>query len=84
MQVTGAPKMYSVRAGSGSLTNRSFCSECGAPLFTRGEAAPDFMSIRFSTLDSQSEFRPMLDIWTSSAQTWTCLDEAIPHFPQTP
>jgi hypothetical protein len=26
----------------------------------------------------------MLDIWTSSAQPWTCLSEAIPHYPQSP
>jgi hypothetical protein len=42
------------------------CRDCqrssGAPLFTRGEAAPEYMSIRFPTLDSQSEFQPMLDI----------------------
>jgi hypothetical protein len=82
--ITGTPKRYSVRAGSGLLATRSFCSECGSPLFTRGEAAPGVMSIRFTTLDKPSEFQPMLDIWTSSAQPWTCLSEAIPHYPQSP
>ena len=82
--ITGTPKTYSVRAGSGSLAIRSFCFECGAPLFARGEAAPGVMSIRFSTLDNQSEFQPMLDIWTSSAQPWVCLAQAIPHYPQSP
>ena len=38
------------------------------------------MSIRFSTLDNQSEFQPTLDIWTSSAQPWVCLSQAIPHY----
>jgi hypothetical protein len=61
--ITGTPKTYSVRAGSGSLATRSFCSECGSPLFTRGEAAPGVMSIRFTTLDNPSKFQPMLDIW---------------------
>lgn len=82
--ITGTPKTYSVRASSGSLATRSFCSECGSPLFTRGEAAQEVMSIRFTTLDDPSQFEPMLDIWTSSAQRWTCLNEAIPHFPQSP
>ena len=82
VEITGAPKTYSVRAGSGSLATRSFCSDCGAPLFTRGEAAPEFMSIRFSTLASPSEFQPMLDIWTSSAQPWVCLSKEIPHYLQ--
>jgi hypothetical protein len=82
IEITGTPKAYSVRAGSGSLVTRSFCSECGAPLFTRSAAAPGFMSVRFPTLDNPSGFRPMLDIWTSSAQPWVCLSQGIPHFPQ--
>jgi hypothetical protein len=82
--ITGTPKTYSVLAGSGSLATRSFCSECGSPLFTRGETAPRVMSIRFTTLDNPSKFQPMLDIWTSSAQPWTCFSEAIPHYPQSP
>jgi hypothetical protein len=82
VQIAGTPKTYSVHAGSGSLATRSFCSECGAPLFTHGEAAPQF--IRFPTLDNPSEFRPMLDIWTSSAQPWACLSQEIPHYAQSP
>jgi hypothetical protein len=84
VKITGTPKTHSVRAGSGSLATRSFCSDCGVPLFTCGEVAREFMSIRFSTLDKQSEFQPMLDIWTSSAQPWVCLSQEIPHYPQSP
>ena len=84
VEISGTPKTYSVRAGSGSLATRSFCSDCGTPLFTRGEIAPKFMSIRFPTLDSPSEFQPMLDIWTSSAQPWVCLSKEIPHYLRSP
>jgi hypothetical protein len=84
IEITGTPKTYSVRAGSGGLATRSFCADCGAPLFTRGEAAPEFMSIRFATLDRPAEFQPMLDIWTASAQPWVCLSQEIPHYPQSP
>ena len=84
MEINGTPKAYSVRAGSGKLATRSFCSECGSPLFTFSETAPEVMSIRFPTLDNQSEFHPMLDIWTSSAPAWVCLSQAIPHHSQSP
>ncbi|MFT4508690.1 GFA family protein [Caballeronia sp. 15711] len=84
MAITGTPKTYSVRAGSGRLAIRGFCSDCGSPLFTSGETAAEVMSIRFTTLDNPSEFQPMLDIWTSSAQPWVCLSQAIPHYPQVP
>jgi hypothetical protein len=84
MTITGTPKVHSVRASSGRLAVRSFCPDCGSPLFTSGETAPEVMSVRFATLDNSSEFQPMLDIWTSSAQPWVCLSDAIPHFPKSP
>lgn len=83
-EITGAPKTYSVRVDSGNLATRSFCADCGTPLFARGETAPEFMSIRFPTLDDSSGFQPMLDIWASSAQPWVRLDQAIPHYPTSP
>jgi len=84
LDVTGTPRTYSVRASSGGLATRSFCADCGTPLFTWSEANPGFTSIRFPSLDEPSRFQPMLDIWTSSAQPWVCLDQTIPHFPQSP
>lgn len=84
LKVTGVPAAYSVTASSGKLTTRSFCSLCGTPLFTQGESNPAFTSVRFPSLDEHADFRPMLDIWTSSAQPWTSLDHAIPHFPNSP
>ncbi|NET32780.1 MAG: GFA family protein [Cyanothece sp. SIO1E1] len=84
IKVNGSPKEHSVRASSGFRTTRSFCSSCGSPLFTTGEARPDFTSIRFTTFDDQSNFSPALDIWTSSAALWVCLNEELPHFSQSP
>jgi hypothetical protein len=80
VKITGSPKTYPVRASSGASTKRSFCSNCGSPLFAMGEAMPDFMSIRFTTLDDQEDFHPALDIWTSNAPSWICLNEELPHF----
>ena len=84
LQVSGTPRTHAVRGGSGATATRSFCSECGTPLFTRSEANPQFTSIRFPTLDDAASFRPMLDIHTASAQQWVCLDPAIPHFAGSP
>ncbi|WP_222622785.1 GFA family protein [Ramlibacter cellulosilyticus] len=84
LAISGTPKAYAVRASSGRMTTRGFCGDCGTPLFTQGEANAQFTSIRFPTLDDASGFAPMLDIWTSRAQPWVCLDEKIPHFPESP
>ncbi|MFC5461154.1 GFA family protein [Massilia niabensis] len=84
LQVSGTPKTYAVRGSSGASATRSFCADCGTPLFTQSEANAQFTSIRFPSLDDASDFKPMLDIYTASAQQWLCLDPAIPHFPQSP
>lgn len=84
LEITGTPKIYGVRASSGNLANRSFCADCGTPLFTQSEAYSQVTSIRFPSLDDISGFKPTLDIYTASAQDWVCLDQAIPHFPQSP
>jgi hypothetical protein len=84
LEITGSPKTHSVRASSGSFTTRSFCGDCGTPLFTQSEAYSQVTSIRFPSLDDSTDFKPTLDIYTASAQHWVCLDQAIPHFPQSP
>ncbi len=84
LQISGTPRTYAVLGSSGQRTERSFCADCGTPLFTRGHANPQFTSIRFPSLDDASAFAPMLDIWTSRAQPWTCLDGKIPHFAESP
>lgn len=84
LEISGTPKTHAVRASSGGLATRSFCPDCGTPLFTQSETNPHFTSIRFPSLDDASTFKPMLDIYTANAQAWVCLDPAIPHFPQSP
>ena len=84
LEITGTPKAYLVRASSGGLAGRSFCSDCGTPLFTQSDANAQYTSIRFPTLDDTSDFKPMLDIYTDSAQAWVGLDQTIPHFPRSP
>jgi len=84
LEIIGTPKTYAVRASSGGATTRSFCPDCGTPLFTQSEVYSQVTSVRFSSLDDPSDFTPMLDIYTASAQPWVCLDQTIPHFPQTP
>jgi hypothetical protein len=84
LHISGTPKTYAVHASNSGLTTRSFCSDCGTPLFTSSETNPQYTSIRFSSLDDTANFKPMLDIYTASAQPWVCLDPTIPHFPQSP
>lgn len=84
LQTIGTPRRHAVQGASGGTTTRSFCADCSTPLFTQGEVVPQFVSIRFPTLDDQGGFRPMVDIWTSSAPPWVCFAPGIAQYEQSP
>jgi hypothetical protein len=54
----------------GGETERSFCSNCGSPLFSMAAAAPDFAFVKVGTLDDSSWVQPAVEVWTRSAQPW--------------
>jgi hypothetical protein len=60
----------------GGETQRSFCSVCGAPVFSIAAAAPELALIKAGSLDDASWLEPAMEFWTSSAQPWS------PHFEQ--
>lgn len=76
----GAPKRYVKAADSGNAVTRSFCPECGSPLFLQVATRPDLVGIRVGTLDDPSVFRPQADIFVCSAQPWDHMDPALPKY----
>ena len=82
--ITGDVKYYESKADSGKMTKRGFCANCGSPLFALPPFAPDLIIIQASSLDDPSIFKPVEDIYTSSAQPWDYMDPALPKFPKMP
>jgi hypothetical protein len=60
----------------GKDTERSFCSVCGAPVFSLSDALPEMAFVKAGSLDDASWLQPTIEVWTSSAQPWA------PHFEQ--
>src|SRR5688572_472141 len=58
----------------GKDTERSFCSVCGAPVFSLSDALPEMAFVKAGSLDDASWLQPTIEVWTSSAQPWA------PHF----
>lgn len=58
----------------GKDTQRSFCSNCGAPVFSHSEAMPEMAFIKAGSLDDASWLEPTVEVWTSSSHAWS------PHF----
>ena len=80
----GQPKFYKSTGDSGRSTERGFCSNCGTPMFAKGEVAPGLISIKPGTLDDRSWFKPTIDTWASTAPSWVCQSSDLPKSDHTP
>lgn len=54
------PSVYEDIRPSGSVVLRSFCPECGTPLFTEKESEPTMIFINAATLDDHSWIQPQV------------------------
>jgi hypothetical protein len=55
----------------GGATQRSFCSRCGAPVFSVSAVLPELALVKVGSLDDASWVEPAFEVWTSSAQPWS-------------
>ena len=55
----------------GGETERNFCSNCGAPVFSVAAVMPEMVFIKAGSLDDASWLEPTVEAWTSSAQPWS-------------
>ncbi len=54
------PSVYEDVRPSGSVVLRSFCPECGTPLFTETDAEPTLIFIKAATLDGNAWTQPQV------------------------
>lgn len=73
-------RAFETPSDAGNAVFRSFCGDCGTPLFGRNEGRPGFMTVRLGALDDPSWAKPVIAIWTSSAQPWTPVDPDIRNY----
>jgi len=74
---TGTLAEHKRIAASGNEITRSFCPTCGIHLFAQSNARPEYRAVRVGNLDDPSSVTPQVNIWTSSAPQWACLDPAL-------
>ena len=84
LKVNGPVKYHDMKANSGNVLSRGFCSECGSRLFAKTSAMPDLGMITAGTLDDPTQYKPTMNIFTSRAQPWDHMDPALPKFPEMP
>ncbi|HEV2362830.1 MAG TPA: GFA family protein [Caulobacteraceae bacterium] len=80
----GQPRTYWSKGDSGADVGRSFCPECGAPVFSEPKAIGEIVAVKVGSLDDPSAFRPQADIWMKSAQPWHQPHEGAAQFETAP
>jgi len=81
----GEAKYHEVTADSGRWVRRGFCANCGSPVFTELEMAPDGIVVKAASLDDPSLYHPGVTIFTASAQPWDHIpDDDTAKFPKMP
>lgn len=80
----GTPRFHQRTADSGSQLQRGFCSTSGSPLLVLNSAYPEAVILHAGNLDNPDWVRPVLNIFTASAQPWDSLDPALPKVPGMP
>jgi hypothetical protein len=59
-----------VTESTGTPSHRQFCSNCGSPLLTLADAAPDLAFIKAGTLDENTELAPTVEVHCASGLTY--------------
>ena len=80
----GSPKRYSARADSGRLLHRYFCGDCGSPVYSQRDAAPETVVVRAGLLDDAPDMKIAANIWTASARPWSHIDASAAQHPGQP
>ena len=75
--VTGSPKVYKCKGGSGMDVWINFCPDCGCRVFSKFEAFEGFMGIPIGAFDDPHQFSPSNEIFTNYKLKWVKSDECI-------
>lgn len=63
---------------------RVFCSNCGSPMFSRRDDAPQTLRLRMGTLETPIDDRPAAHIYVGSKANWYEIADQLPQFAELP
>ena len=76
--LTGEPKIYVKTSENGTPRAMGFCENCGTQIYgTSVGEGPKIIGIRGGTVTQSAQLKPVIQIWTRSAQPWVCEIEGM-------
>jgi Glutathione-dependent formaldehyde-activating enzyme len=84
LTIEGEVQRHVSLSASGHDAWRALCPRCGTPLFAGSSRNQAFVAVKVGSLDDPSACEPSLQLWSESAQPWTCVLPELPAFPRQP
>ena len=77
LQLEGELQTFEDKGTSGQTVFRRFCGNCGSPVITDTENAPEMglIFIKAGTLDEVDDLMPSVHVWTERKHCWLTLAE---------
>ena len=63
---------------------RYFCQDCGSPLFSKRENAPELVRLRIGTLDTKIPTTPIAHVFVASKSEWFEICDSNPQYAERP
>ncbi len=63
---------------------RSFCQQCGSPLYSRRTSMPEAMRLKLGSLDTEVDIKPEAHIFVDSKARWDHIYDDIPQYSERP
>ena len=82
--VQGELGSCTVTGDSGNTVTRSFCRDCGSPIYSTASLAPGLTLVKAGCLEDSSWIEPASIFWTDSAQPWCPPVEGVPGHERNP
>lgn len=73
-------KTYESVGDSGMKVRRSFCGNCGSPLYSEAEALPGRVIIKAGSFDDMSWLKPIAEIYTKDKVACANIDSNIDSY----
>jgi len=84
LSVHGRLKTFHNTGDSGQSVGRSFCPECGSPIFSEVAVMPGVAMIKAGTLDDTTWLDPNIHVYCDSKERWTVIPEGSQQFARMP
>lgn len=78
------PQDIETLGASGLAVRRTFCGQCGSPIFSAATSAPELLWLKAGTLDDPSPLQPDIHMWCETAQPWLAIEEGPGRFGRSP